>query len=232
MTSGTRLPDRWLSFGLSFVGGYGDAAGFVLAKTFTGHITGSLVLAAIAVASHDWRGTVLRLAAVACFLAGILFSVLIAWTLQTRPSWLALPTSMGIEVILILAAYLALASHVGAATETFVACFSVALGLQNGAFRRTGGVSVHTTFLTGMITGLLTTEGEKLAFDPAPRAAMAADPKIGLLYGVWLSFVLGAATGAAMVFRFKELGILGAAVFLLAIIACNSVTASRVHLAR
>jgi uncharacterized membrane protein YoaK (UPF0700 family) len=37
-------PDRWLSFGLAFVGGYGDAASFILAKTFTGHVTGNLVL--------------------------------------------------------------------------------------------------------------------------------------------------------------------------------------------
>jgi uncharacterized membrane protein YoaK (UPF0700 family) len=40
-------PDEQLSLGLAFVGGYGDAAGFILAKTFTGHVTGSLVLAAI-----------------------------------------------------------------------------------------------------------------------------------------------------------------------------------------
>src|SRR5258708_4695282 len=35
--------DSWLYFGLAFVGGYCDAAGYVLAKTFTGHITGTLV---------------------------------------------------------------------------------------------------------------------------------------------------------------------------------------------
>ena len=31
----------WLSCGLAFVGGYGDAASFILAKTFTGHVTGN-----------------------------------------------------------------------------------------------------------------------------------------------------------------------------------------------
>jgi uncharacterized membrane protein YoaK (UPF0700 family) len=36
-----RPADAWLSFGLAFIGGYGDAASFVLAKTFTGHVTGS-----------------------------------------------------------------------------------------------------------------------------------------------------------------------------------------------
>jgi hypothetical protein len=47
--------DTWLSYGLAFVGGYGDAASFVLAKTFTGHVTGNLVLAAIAVAAHECK---------------------------------------------------------------------------------------------------------------------------------------------------------------------------------
>ena len=48
MPTNIRLTDTWPSFGLAFVGGYGDAAGFVLAKTFTGHVTGNLVLGAIA----------------------------------------------------------------------------------------------------------------------------------------------------------------------------------------
>lgn len=55
MPTDIRQTDAWLSFGLAFVGGYCDAASFVLAKTFTGHVTGNLVLGAIAVAARDWR---------------------------------------------------------------------------------------------------------------------------------------------------------------------------------
>jgi uncharacterized membrane protein YoaK (UPF0700 family) len=51
-----RPADAWLSFGLAFIGGYGDAASFVLAKTFTGHVTGNLVLGAIAVAAQGLAG--------------------------------------------------------------------------------------------------------------------------------------------------------------------------------
>ena len=51
MPSSIRQTDAWFSFGLAFVDGYGDAASFVLAKTFTGHVTGNLVLGAIAVAA-------------------------------------------------------------------------------------------------------------------------------------------------------------------------------------
>jgi len=48
-------------------------------KTFTGHVTGSLVLGAIAIAAHDLRGALAHSFAVVCFLSGILLSGLIAW---------------------------------------------------------------------------------------------------------------------------------------------------------
>ncbi len=153
--------DMWLSLGLAFVGGYGDAAGFVLAKTFTGHVTGNLVLGAIAVAAHDWRAMLGHLSAIVTFLIGIVLSVLIVRPLKAWSSWPLLPTILGMEVILIVAASLALASGVAHGVEIFVISVSLALGLQNGAFRRVEGISVHTTYLTGMITSLISTEAEQ-----------------------------------------------------------------------
>jgi uncharacterized membrane protein YoaK (UPF0700 family) len=227
MSSDNRPPDKWLSFGLAFVGGFGDAAGFVLVQTFAGHVTGSLVLGAITIAAHDWRGALAHFSATAFFFTGIPFSVLIARLTVAWPSWSLLPMAMGMEVILIMVAYLALASHIAPGAQIFVICLSLALGLQNAAFRRTGGISVHTTYLTGMITGLIATEAERHAFHVVPRASTLPDPKSGLLYGIWGTFVLGAGTGAAMVFHFKELGILGAVLILIAIIVRDAIAASR-----
>jgi uncharacterized membrane protein YoaK (UPF0700 family) len=207
--------DALLSFGLAFVGGYGDAASFVLAKTFTGHVTGNLVLAAIAVAAHEWRAALGHLSAIVTFLMGIFVSALIVRPLKAWSSWLFLPTIMGMEVILIVAASLALASRTAHGVEIFVIFVSLALGLQNGAFRRAGGISVHTTYLTGMITSLISTEGEKYASGVLPVSSRAPDPKIELLSGVWIAFVLGAGTGAAMVLHFGAVGMLGAALLLI-----------------
>jgi hypothetical protein len=67
----------------------------------------------------------------------------------------------GIEVILIVAASLALSSGLAHGVGIFVIFLSLALGLQNGAFRRVGGISVHTTYLTGMITSLISTEAKQ-----------------------------------------------------------------------
>jgi uncharacterized membrane protein YoaK (UPF0700 family) len=214
--SNIRQTDRWLSFGLAFVGGYGDAASFVLAKTFTGHVTGNLVLEAIAVAAHDWRATLEHFSAIVTFLIGIFLSVLIERRLKARPSWPLLPTIMGTEVILIVAASLAL--NVAHGVELFVIFVSLALGLQNGAFRRVGGISVHTTYLTGMITSLISTGTERYASESVPSSVRAPDPKIGLLCQVWIAFVLGAGTGAAMVLHFRALGMLGAPLLLISLV--------------
>jgi uncharacterized membrane protein YoaK (UPF0700 family) len=202
--------DALLSFGLAFVGGYGDAASFVLAKTFTGHVTGNLVLAAIAIAAHEWWAALGHLAAISTFLTGILVSVLIVRPLKAWSSWPLLPTIMAMEVILIVVASLALASGMAHGIEIFVLFVSLALGLQNGAFRRAGGISVHTTYLTGMITSLISTEGEKYSSGVLPVSSRAPDPKIELLCGVWIAFVVGAGTGAAMVLHFGAVGMLGA----------------------
>jgi uncharacterized membrane protein YoaK (UPF0700 family) len=53
--SNISLTDALLSCGLAFVGGYGDAASFILAKSFTRRVTGNLVLGAIAIAAHKLR---------------------------------------------------------------------------------------------------------------------------------------------------------------------------------
>ena len=215
MTSDIRQTGTRLSLGLAFVGGYGDAACFVLAKTFTGHVTGNLVLGAIAVAAHDWPAMLRHLSAIVTFLIGVVLSVVLARLLR---SWPLLPTIMGIEVILLVSATLALASGMASRVEIFVIFVSLALGLQNGAFRRVGGVSVHTTYLTGMITSLLSTEAEKYISSLPPALVEAPDPRVGLLYRIWTAFVFGAGIGAAMVLRFKDFGMLGAALLLIALI--------------
>ena len=124
----------WLSFGLAVVGGYCDAAGYVLAKTFTGHITGTLVLAAISVAGHDWRTVLRHLLAIALFLSGVVLILIWSRFIARPPYRFLLPIVMGVEMVLISTAYFALTSHLTAKFGLCVGCLSLALGLQNGAF--------------------------------------------------------------------------------------------------
>ena len=227
MTSEHLRSNAWLSLGLAFIGGYADAAGFLLANTFTGHVTGNLVLSAISVARADWPTFSRRVLAIALFLAGILFSVILERFVASRRAWSLLPAMMGLEIVLISIAYFALTSHLALQLEVFITCMSLALGLQNGGFHKAGGISVHTTYLTGMITDLVRTEAEKYTSGAALSRVSAPDPKRSILCGLWFAFVLGAAIGAAMVFRLEALAIVGAALLLLALLMREAVTLSR-----
>src|SRR6266481_3574979 len=210
--------NSWLSFGLAFVGGYCDAAGYALARTFTGHITGTLVLAAISVAGHDWRSFLRHVLAIVLFLSGVIFILVPDRFIAKAPSRFLLPIVMGVEIVLISTAYFALTSHLTAKFGLCVGCLSLALGLQNGAFGQAGGISVHTTYLTGMITSLLKTESERYSSQGTASDKPVSDQKVKLLGGIWLAFVVGATAGAGMVFWFGAPGLLGAAFLLLAMV--------------
>ena len=207
----------WLCWALGFVGGYGDAAGFVLARAFTGHATGNLVLGAIATAEGDFRSALIRFSAVLAFLIGVFLG---AWTMRP-PKVSRLSTVMTAELILILLSPLLFSAHL-ARMQSFVLCVSLALGLQNGGFRRAGGISVHTTYLTGMITSLISSEAEKYSSDQFPTIAAADDPKSALITQIWIAFILGAVSGAAATFHFKQWGMFGIAVILLVAILLHS----------
>lgn len=66
-----------------------------------------------------------------------------------RPAVKSLSALLILEASLTLAAYLALTVHAIVSVEVFVLCMALALGIQNGAFQSTGGIGVHTTYLTG-----------------------------------------------------------------------------------
>ena len=129
------------------------------------------------------------------------------------------------ESALILAAYGALAAPLAAHLELFTVCMALALGLQNGAWRQAGGITVHSTYLTGMVTSLLTTGAKKYLFKAAgePDAGL----KISLLLGIWITFFVGAALGAALVLLCGGIAILGAALALIALLIGQSMLPAR-----
>jgi len=175
---------------------------------------------------HDSPLTLSRLSAVLSFFGGIVLSVLLARLFSARPLRPFLSTVLAAEVILVGSSYLALISHAIGGPEIFVICLALALGLQNGAFHRAGNITVHTSYVTGMITSLMLTQAKQFVRQRDGRVTTAPRQTACLLSGIWLSFFLGAVTGAAMVIRFKEAGILGAALILSALIARNTMARS------
>jgi uncharacterized membrane protein YoaK (UPF0700 family) len=107
-----------ISIGLAFVGGYADASSYLLARTFTGHLTGNCVLAAVSAASKEWYLTLDRLLAVIVFLAGILVSLILNRFVPVRLRQYSLAIAMFIEVLLIVSASLFLRNGANAELKT------------------------------------------------------------------------------------------------------------------
>jgi uncharacterized membrane protein YoaK (UPF0700 family) len=211
-----------ISVGLAFVGGYADASSFLLAHTFTGHLTGNCVLAAVSVASKDWHLTFDRILAVVAFLAGVILSLILTRFVPGRLRQYSLARAMLIEVLLFLAASVIIGNR--AAAESFIACMCLALGIQNGTLHKTKGISVHSTYMTGMVTTLM-----QKAFDryPAKRSSAAetsidsARLTIQIIASMWMAFIFGALSGAVIVSCFHSIGLVGIVLPLIGLIVAE-----------
>jgi uncharacterized membrane protein YoaK (UPF0700 family) len=211
-----------VSIGLAFVGGYADASSYLLARTFTGHLTGNCVLAAVSAASKEWYLTLDRLLAVIVFLAGILVSLILNRFVPVRLRQYSLAIAMFIEGLLIVSASLFLINR--ANDELFIVCMCLALGIQNGALDKTNGISVHSTYMTGMVTTLMQKSFDHLSSrrslneDSSGHSARLA---IQVLTPMWISFIFGALTGAVIVSSFHSIGLLGIVVPLVLLICAE-----------
>lgn len=208
-----------VSIGLAFIGGYADASSYLLARTFTGHLTGNSILAAVSAASGDWYLTLDRLLAVTVFLGGILCSSILNRLVPIRLWQSSLAIAMFIEVLLFLSASLFLSNR--ANEELFIACMCLALGIQNGAHHKTNGISVHSTYMTGMVTSLVQKSFDHFSSKQSPKEDSSRDSArltIQVLGPMWISFLLGALTGAVIVSSFQRIGLLGIVLLLILLI--------------
>jgi uncharacterized membrane protein YoaK (UPF0700 family) len=211
-----------ISIGLAFVGGYADASSYLLARTFTGHLTGNCVLAAVSAASKDWYLMLDRLLAVIVFLAGILVSLILNRFVPVRLRQYSLAIAMFIEVLLIVSASLLLMNR--ANVELFIVCMCLTLGIQNGALNKTNGISVHSTYMTGMVTTLMQKSFGRLSLKRSSKEDLPRDSArltIQVLAPMWSSFIFGAFTGAMIVSSFHSLGLLGIGLTLILLISAE-----------
>jgi uncharacterized membrane protein YoaK (UPF0700 family) len=195
---------------LAFAGGYGDAASYLLTKSFTGHITGNTVLFAVDLASGAWNDAWICALAVVAFLAGVAAAEL--FKEASHPGWARddcrrLRWTLLAEIVLLTLATgcrWSMASGFGAAACVVLAC--VAFGIQNGALVRCGGVSVHTTFITGMATSLLMSATRRATGVDKPEDKKNPPATLAM---VWSAFVMGALAGGILTIRYEVRGFAG-----------------------
>jgi uncharacterized membrane protein YoaK (UPF0700 family) len=226
MQTGLRDTAFGTSLVLAFIGGYADASSFLTARTFTGHLTGNCVLAAVSIATQEWYLALDRLLAVVAFLGGILTSLTLNRLLPVSLRRYSLPFNMFMELVLVGIAFLFLWNH--ANNELFILCMCLAFGIQNDALRNTHQVSVHSTYMTGMVTTLMQKGFGYLLSDRSVEGNSSRDSAstaIHVLGPMWISFIAGAVGGAVVVSCFHAVGLLGIAL-LLGVLICVEMKAT------
>ncbi len=184
---------------LALAGGFADAAAYLLVGSFTGHITGNTVLGAIALGAGKIDAFWLRLTAVVAFLLATGAGILLPRLGLGKNGTFALALFM--EAALVGVAPLPTITH-GSPTKLFMLlCLCVALGLQNGTFSKSEGVSVHATYITGDATSLL---GALLRRPDAGSSKKSPNKgtTVTVLSVIWPSFAVGALIAELAVHHF------------------------------
>jgi uncharacterized membrane protein YoaK (UPF0700 family) len=166
---------------LAVIAGYADTIGFLRFDAFAGLMTGNTILLGIGLASAQLLRAASYAAIIGAFLAGVLLSRAV---LQLgAATWMALT---GAAVLHVACSFL----------DRFWAALllALAMGMQNAAATRFGGVSLNTVFITGNLQKL----GEGLVAWLWTRRAGSAPTSDGVAIFalVWLSYALGAVLGA------------------------------------
>ena len=168
----------------ALAGGFADATSVLLYRTFTGHVTGNIIFLCLSLARREWSGAGTRLLAIVCFLVCTHLGARLA-SREHSGVWLFYCQATFLLPLVIMHPHAnEVASLLGAAA------FCCSLGLQNGVVTSSIGVSVHSTFMTGDLTKLLT----RRAAHPgrADRLQPAEDFTEPVLLRVVVAFIAGA----------------------------------------
>jgi len=156
-------------------------------------MTGNLVLLGIAIGQGQLAGSLRAVVAFAGFAIGVVVGVRITARTEAATVWphtatLALIAEGGLLLGLLAGWEITGDRPAPVALDTLIALSAGAMGLQTAAARRLGVLGVTTTFVTGMLTGLIA----------ALVTAGSGRSQLGLWAVTLGGLVIGAAVGAAV----------------------------------
>ncbi|WP_074651977.1 DUF1275 family protein [Terriglobus roseus] len=138
------------TFCYSFAGGYADATGFMVAGSFTGHITGNLVLLITSAASGHTLAMLKPLVALAAFLLATVIGIIAQKSRVRLVHWIVLLFQCLLLCTIVLDGVRL--SHWF--TWALLVVLALCLGVQNGYTGVADGVVVHVSYMTGTVTRL------------------------------------------------------------------------------
>jgi uncharacterized membrane protein YoaK (UPF0700 family) len=207
---------------LTAAAGSVDAVSYLgLGRVFTANMTGNLVLLGVVVGQGQLTGSIRAVTAFAAFVIGFLFAVRLTAKSQSQAVWprsvsVALLAELGLLLGLLVAWEITGERPAAATLDVLVGLSAAAMGIQAAAARRLGVAGVTTTFVTGMLTSLIT--------------ELATARPVRSHWTIWVatlaSLVIGAIAGAAVFIAWRP----GAA--LVAVLLVGGVLAAATWLTR
>lgn len=213
----------WLAALLAWVAGAVDAVGFLtLVHLFTAHMSGNTVGFGAFLGNGHWHEAWRRFLPIPMFLIGVLCGEAIATAFARRGYRPFFAPVLALEAALLLGFLLwdmdalrngTIQVQSNGAYILVVALPSLAMGLQNATLRRVGGLTVRTTFITGLLTsfceetvawlfwlfGHVRAGRGRRAWRVARRQVTWV--RMVLLAGLWIAYALGAIGGGFGVAR-------------------------------
>lgn len=191
---------------LTFASGLVDIVGYLgIFHFFTAHLTGTTVQLGHAFASHNWVDVIASGVIVLAFVCGSIFGRAVIEVGSRRRIRRIASVTLSAEALLLAAVALAPASS-SAAPYWGLAILAAAMGLQTATLTGIGPLTVHTTFVTGMINKLAQLVSH-IAFrayalkhskarEPHARLHQSREIQMALfLLGIWVFYVVGAVAG-------------------------------------
>ncbi|MGI9103511.1 MAG: YoaK family protein [Terriglobales bacterium] len=187
---------------LTFSAGCVDIVGYLtLYQMFTAHMTGDTVHLGESVLGARWMDA----ASAGCIIAAFLFGSIAGRTLieigSRRRFRSIASTNLLLEAALI-AAVVPLASPGGRHVLPLLAMLAAAMGMQTATLTRIGSLTVHTTFVTGMLNKLaqLLSHAAFVTYDIAQGREKTAHRRRILreaqfISSIWMVYLAGAVTG-------------------------------------
>jgi uncharacterized membrane protein YoaK (UPF0700 family) len=213
---------------LALSAGCVDAVGFLLLfGIFTAHLSGDTTHLAVELGSGDFGHDALaRLVVLVVFVAGVVAGVAImAANAERRRRVLIVEIACVVALMVTGRATLGTGafSNGGAVFYVLVVLAAVSMGLQSAYVRREAGTSVHTTFITGMLTAL----AEDTVAWWRDRSDTAARGRAATHGTIWIGYLVGGVAGAALALEWDFLALSLSVVLLLVVLVDELVAAEQ-----
>ena len=187
---------------LTFTAGSVDIVGFLgLYQTFTAHMTGVTVHLGQDITASRWSDALVLGAVLASFVAGSLVGRILVEAAYRGRFRSPATAALAMEFALITTV-----AFTGGPPRVMILLLAAAMGAQTAALTRVGSMTVHTTFVTGMLNKLsqLLSHALMLAYDHARGYTGRSHrrPEVHrqavFMFLIWMCYAVGALAGAAM----------------------------------